>query len=125
MSDQRTVLVVEDDEAVRQAATRALEHGGYRVLAAADGEAAWTTLSSRVAEIDLVLVDVVLPRIGGRAFVTLAATLPNPPKLLVTSGVDIDWQQGMPQSLGDIGFVAKPWTVKELLQAVRKALGEG
>src|SRR5690606_29720065 len=63
---QQTVLLVEDDDGVRRFATELLTGGGYRVLAADDGPAALQLAADHDGAIDLLLTDVVMPRMTGR-----------------------------------------------------------
>jgi PAS domain S-box-containing protein len=60
-----TILLAEDEELVRNLALRVLEHGGFRVLVAKDGAEAIALVESRGAEIDLALLDVVMPKASG------------------------------------------------------------
>jgi PAS domain S-box-containing protein len=61
-----TVLLVEDDPLVRKLTARSLRDAGYQVLEAADGEEAWGLAAGRVGELDLVITDLVMPRMGGK-----------------------------------------------------------
>jgi len=61
-----TLLLVEDDDAVRTISTIALENAGFRVLAADSATNAITFAKPRIAQVDLLITDVVMPRMGGR-----------------------------------------------------------
>ena len=116
-----TILLVEDEDAIRRAAKRLLEKVGYTVLLAADGEEALDVFGRYEADIDLVISDMVMPHIGG---VELHDTLRDQGKdvrFLFTSGYagDADDQPPLGPSQP---FLHKPWDVDELLLRVRGLL---
>jgi PAS domain S-box-containing protein len=116
-----TILLVEDEDAIRRAAKRLLEKVGYTVLLAADGEEALDVFGRYEADIDLVITDLVMPHIGG---LELHDTLRDQGKsvlFLFTSGYagDADDNGSLDPSLP---FVHKPWDVDELLHRVRGLL---
>jgi CheY-like chemotaxis protein len=116
-----TILLVEDEDAIRRAAKRLLEKVGYTVLLAADGEEALDVFGKYEADIDLVITDLVMPHIGG---LELHDTLRDQGKsvlFLFTSGYagDADDNGSLDPSLP---FVHKPWDVDELLHRVRGLL---
>ncbi|TAJ08814.1 MAG: GAF domain-containing sensor histidine kinase [Nitrospirae bacterium] len=117
-----TVLVVEDEEAVRNFVGAVLRSHGYRVLEAADGEAALALCGRDPAPIDLLLTDVVMPGMNGRGLAERFAVLRPGAGLLYMSGYteDQDLQQGV-QNLGD-AFLSKPFSAAALAEAIRTAL---
>ena len=118
-----TILLVEDDDAVRASAALVLESYGYRVLSAArPGEA--LTIARRVTQLDLVLSDVVMPEMSGVELTGQLSKLhPNTPVLFMSG-----YPQGAveQQGLVDVArkLVPKPFTARELALHVRKALDE-
>ena len=118
----RTILVVEDEEALRRAARRILERAGYRVLIAEDGEEALGVLAARHGQVDLVFTDMIMPKLGGCALYERVQAEIGPVRFLVASGYagrDVREDHGLPAS---VPFINKPWTLEELVAAVRKAL---
>jgi PAS domain S-box-containing protein len=119
-----TLLVVEDEDAVRAAAKRILEGAGYRVLTAADGHAALEMFEEHGEAIDLLLTDVVMPRMSGRDL-ELRVRARNP-------GIKVLFMSGYAESaiinhgmLGSgIRFIGKPFAVAELRRRVREVLDE-
>lgn len=113
-----TILLVEDDPRVRHAAERVLAKHGYRVLLAADGREALEQIRTASGGIDLVVTDVVMPRMSGPSLLRALEAEGKSPRVLMTSGYPAT--AAVPE-LG-VAYLAKPWTVDELLRAVRAAL---
>jgi two-component system, cell cycle sensor histidine kinase and response regulator CckA len=120
-----TVLVVEDEDGVRTLARQALEAHGYRVLEASDGEAALQVCREHASEIDLLLSDVVMPRMSGRELGQHVANVCPRARVLFTSGYTDDAviRHGVYQSESD--FLQKPFSIKGLLRKVREVLDRG
>ena len=115
------ILLVEDDDGVREIARSTLEDAGYAVVAVRNGAEALATMTNNI---DLVVSDLVMPGIGGRDLVgRLRASHPSVPVLYV-SGHAAD---GPPIVEGDtrVGFLAKPFTAAQLLASVRSVLPVG
>jgi two-component system NtrC family sensor kinase len=116
-----TILLVEDEPAILGTGKRILERHGYTVLTANNGEEALTLVRARGTAIDLVLSDVVMPRMGGGALhkaVVHEAGLPL--RFLFTSGYTAREVGGMLDP--DLPLVSKPWSVDELVRRVREVL---
>jgi two-component system, OmpR family, alkaline phosphatase synthesis response regulator PhoP len=115
-----TVLVVEDDQPIRRGIVDALAFAGYKALEAPDGEAG---LSAAIgAEIDLVLLDVLMPRKDGFAVLEeLRRIRPSLPVIMLTArGAEEDRVRGLRTGADD--YVIKPFSVKELLARVEAVL---
>jgi two-component system cell cycle sensor histidine kinase/response regulator CckA len=120
-----TILVVEDEEAVRGLTCRILERQGYRVIAAQHGREAVEIASKEQGRIDLVLTDVVMPGMNGRGLVErLAGIRPSIKSLYMSGYTDDDIiRRGFIEP--SKSFLQKPFTSEALLQTVRKVLDEG
>ncbi len=118
-----TVLLVEDEEQVRDLARRVLERAGYTVLAAADAEAAVALADRHAGEIHLLVTDVVLPRMSGRELAARLGIHRPAIKVLYVSGTS-DYAIARHRLL-DPGteFLEKPFSLERLLQKVRQVLG--
>ena len=120
-----TVLLVEDERAVRAMTQRILERAGYQVLAATNGVEALDLLSaSSEVPLDLVLTDVVMPRMGGRELAGHIARIRPTARLLFMSGYTDDdvLQRGV---IADgRQFLAKPFSPDELLERVAEVMSE-
>jgi PAS domain S-box-containing protein len=117
-----TMLLVEDEAPIRELAARALREQGYTVIVAADGAEAVRIGRERLAEIDAVVTDVVLPFLGGRE---LAAQLRRDrPRLpvLYMSGYSPSTMPGREFVDRDSAFLLKPFTPRTLGERVREIL---
>ena len=117
-----TILLVEDDEAVRNVAERILSSAGYVVLTASNGAEALATCERNSAEIHLVLSDVVMPEMSGRVFVDHLKAVRPGVKVLYMSGYTDN--AIVHHGILDPGthFVEKPILRNELLRMVRRVL---
>jgi CheY-like chemotaxis protein len=122
--DQGTILVAEDEDMVRMLAVRVLEGAGYRVIAARDGEEAIEALEARAAEIDLALLDVVMPKASGvEVHRHLRAVRPGVP-VLFSSGYSRQMLDSAFLSLEGAELVQKPYDPRTLLARVRAILAQ-
>ena len=117
-----TILVAEDADAIRKLVERTLGAAGYRVVSAGDGKEAVKLLAADPARIDLVLLDVVMPRLGGRAaFEAMRAIKPGLRGVFLSgysaAVISEDWLLA-----NDGELLAKPITPQVLLRRVRAAL---
>lgn len=121
-----TVLLVEDEEAVRSFAARALSTRGYKVLQAATGAEALNVLSEHKGNIDLVISDVVMPEMDGPTLLRQLRRRQPDIKIIFISGYAED---AFSKSLGEddhFVFLPKPFSLKQLAEAVKETLeGEG
>ena len=117
-----TILIVEDEDAVRLLASRLLSVAGYTVLTARDGEEALALVRRHEGEIHLMLTDVVLPGIGGGELAERLAGIRPGVKVLFTSGYTDN--PAMRQVVGERGapFIGKPYQITELRRRVREVL---
>jgi PAS domain S-box-containing protein len=120
-----TILVVEDEEAVRGLTSRILEKQGYRVIVAQHGREAMDIATREEGHIDLVLTDIVMPGMNGRGLVErLAGIRPRIKSLYMSGYTDDDIiRRGFIEP--SKSFLQKPFTSESLLQTVRKVLDEG
>jgi PAS domain S-box-containing protein len=117
-----TVLLVEDEQAVRELIERMLTSAGYRVMSAESGEGAIAASKACPGDIDLLVTDVVMPSISGRELAGLLRREHPSLKVLYMSGYTDETivEQGI-RSPRD-NFVMKPFGREQLLKAVRDAL---
>jgi CheY-like chemotaxis protein len=118
-----TILLVEDEAALRGLAKKVLTQMGYRVLEASDGAIALRIAASHVGEIDLVLTDVEMPNLGGRGMVEELRELSPDMRVLFMSGFRKDEVFADTQSAANTPYLQKPFTGETLCSEVRAALG--
>ena len=112
-----TILLVEDEDAVRKYVKETLERKGYRVLATADGRRALEIAGVRDRKIDLLLTDMVMPEMGGQELSDAFKILrPATPVLQMSGYADRQWQQSSENLL------QKPFTPVVLLTRIRELL---
>ena len=120
-----TILLVDDDENILNAGQERLESAGYKVRTASGGEMALKVRGQEPGKIDLVLLDLIMPGMGGaRCLQELLQTDPGA-KVVIISGYSPDDQtlQAIQSSIR--GFLRKPYTGEQLLGTVREVLDGG
>jgi len=128
LSDERTghetILLVDDENALRKLGMRVLIEAGYRVLEASDGAMALRVAAEEVGEIDLVLTDVEMPTLGGRGMVDELHELSPGMRVLFMSGYTDNeiLRRGIHAS--ETEFLQKPFTAEALCAAVRTVLSK-
>jgi CheY-like chemotaxis protein len=110
------ILVVDDDEQIRQIAVRQISSLGYRVIETSSGAAALDVLA-RTTDIDLLFVDLNMPGMDGHAVAAEATRLRPGLKILFASG------EGEPAGSGGAPFLMKPYRKKELAEKIVEVLG--
>ncbi|MGH7447507.1 MAG: response regulator [Longimicrobiales bacterium] len=117
-----TILLVEDEPQVRAIVARMLQAQGYRVMQAGNGEEALELLERTVEPIDLLLTDLVMPRMGGRELADRVRELRPKLRVLFTSGYteDVIVQNRLLEH--DIVLLPKPFTRTALATKVRETL---
>jgi PAS domain S-box-containing protein len=116
------ILLIEDDPRLRVVAERLLQQFGYRVFAAPDGEAGLDLYASHRGEVDLVITDIVMPKVGGIDVYERLRQAGDRVKIAFMSGYP---EQRFRERAGEdaaVAFVTKPWTAGELLRQVRELL---
>ena len=120
-----TVLLVEDEESVRELVRETLVSRGYRVLEAPNGETGWRVAESHRDEIDILITDVIMPGMGGRELARKLLEIRPRIGVLYLSGYTEDTI--LHQGALDPGtaFLQKPFTLQNLARKVREVLRGG
>ena len=117
-----TILVVEDEEALRKIAERILCAAGYTVLTAADGDAALRASQQHESEIHLLLTDVIMPRMSGRMLVERLTAIRPTVKVLYMSGYTDNAIVHHGVLDAKTNFIGKPFSAADLTWKVREVL---
>lgn len=117
-----TILLVDDEEIIIYAGEQMLKKLGYRVIVAESGKQALDIFSKDHEKIDLVLLDMVMPGIGGGETYTKLREIDDSVKVLLSSGYSLDGQAREIMDKGCNGFIQKPFNLKNLSQRVKEIL---
>ncbi|NCO84375.1 MAG: hypothetical protein COW90_00260 [Nitrospirae bacterium CG22_combo_CG10-13_8_21_14_all_44_11] len=119
---KETILLAEDEESVRKLIKEVLEADGYRVVEAADGEEAVNKFMENKDRIDILLLDIVMPKMSGREVYERIKKIKPDIKLLMASGYPADFisQKGILEE--GLNFIAKPMSPPKLLKKMREVL---
>jgi two-component system, cell cycle sensor histidine kinase and response regulator CckA len=117
-----TVLLVEDDAAVRAVTRGILEKSGYTVLEASNGEQALQIIERHTLPLHLLLTDIIMPQMSGRPLVEQVSVLRPDLKVLYMSGYTDDAVVRHGVLAAEMDFLQKPFTALKLAQKVREVL---
>jgi PAS domain S-box-containing protein len=113
------ILVVDDEDNIREITCATLESNGYQVITASDGTEAIAHYAKRKDEISAVITDMMMPHMDGNATIRALQKLNPDIKILAVSGL---MQQGAGQIEGNISFLRKPYTAETLLKTLDEVL---
>jgi PAS domain S-box-containing protein len=117
-----TILLVDDEDLIRELAKEFLTEMGYTVLTADDGKRALEVYQQNAARVDLVILDLVMPHMGGRPCLDKLLRMNPGLKILISSGSAISGKGKELIDAGAIGVVKKPYSLTEMLTGIRIAL---
>lgn len=122
LTDTKTILIVEDEPLLRDMAVRTLKQYNYTIMEAANGKDALDIADSHPAKIDLLLTDIVMPHMGGKALGDRLRIVRPEMKIIFTSGYTDD--KTVLQGNFDPGiiFLQKPYTPTTLVKCVNELL---
>jgi two-component system, cell cycle sensor histidine kinase and response regulator CckA len=120
ISGQGTILVVEDEPTLRRVAGKLLEKLGYQVLEATCGEQALEIFAERNGDIDLVLLDMIMPGLNGRQTLARLRVLNPLVRVILCSGMDETKEEDLPSG---VSFIPKPVPLEVLSQKIAAAIG--
>jgi len=120
-----TVLLVDDEEFVRELGARILTKHGYTVLQAVNGREGLDLFKKERSRISLVILDLIMPEMGGKECLNGLLKIDPNVRVLIASGYAPDASVKETVQIGAKGFVNKPFRVKELLRDIRRVLDGG
>ena len=118
-----TLMVVDDDDMVRLAIQRMLEHLGYHSIAAASGEEALDIYKESGAEIAAVILDITMPGLGGMETFRRLRSLNSQVKVIVISGDPLNPAIREMENQGISYLIAKPFNIEQLARAIQQSIG--
>ncbi len=124
LGGNETILVVDDEADIRELTREALEGFGYVALNAASGEEALQVYQDQGQDVDLVLLDLNMPGMGGQKCLQRLLALDPTVKVIISSGYTAHRQGKEHESSGAKGFIGKPYQLRELAAKVRAVLDE-
>ncbi|HLY06039.1 MAG TPA: ATP-binding protein [Rhizomicrobium sp.] len=122
ITGQETILLVEDEEAVRSFAARALKLRGYQVLDASGGEEALEAVRRHAGEIHLLITDVVMPNMDGPTLVRAIRRLRPEIAVIFMSGYAEEAFRRNDENAAELHFLPKPFGLKQLAAKVKDVL---
>jgi two-component system, cell cycle sensor histidine kinase and response regulator CckA len=125
LSGKGTILLVEDEDAVRLFSSRALRNKGYKVMEARSGDAALEILKGGVGTIDLLVTDVMMPEMDGATLIKLVRQMYPETRVVCMSGYAEESIRERLNNEPSVRFLAKPFTLKQLATAVKEELAGG
>jgi PAS domain S-box-containing protein len=117
------ILVVEDEAAIREVTRETLETYGYQVLTASDGAEAVALYAQHLASVQVVLLDLMLPLMDGRAIMRALRKLNPQCRIIATSGLLLNEQMTDATLTEVTQFLSKPFTAEKLLKTLATVLG--
>lgn len=119
-----TILIVDDEPAIREAAGEMLAYHGYNILLAETGESALEIFSARMDAIDLVLMDISMPGMGGYQCMREMLKAKPTAKIIIASGYATTDHAREASELGAAGFIGKPYRIADIIATVRGVLDQ-
>jgi PAS domain S-box-containing protein len=121
---RETVLVVDDEEPIRDLVVDLLYRSGYTALTASDGERAVALYRAEKERIDLVILDIIMPGMGGNRCLEEILRVNPAARVLVATGIATEESAKECMEAGARGFLNKPYRSNEMLRSVREVLDE-
>lgn len=112
--NRKTILVIDDEEMIRDIAHDMLNHLGYNIISAADGETAVEIFKDKNLLIDLVIVDLIMPRMNGMVCLQKLKEINKNIPVIVASGISEISKKRLAIEMGAHGYLEKPYSIKSL-----------
>ena len=119
-TNQKTVLVIEDDREISSTVQSVLSAAGYRVLAASNGQDGRLMIQNNRP--DLVLTDMMMPRMGGFPVLEFLSEMSDPPPVIMMTANEGSRHKAYAEMLGVVDYLRKPFAMEVLLESVSRAL---
>ncbi|MFB3925311.1 MAG: response regulator [Syntrophales bacterium] len=122
---RETILIIDDEETIITVQSEILKILGYCVLSATSGKEAADIYRARKEEIDLVIMDMIMPEMGGAELFELLKIINPGVKVILSSGYSMDGQAARIMEAGCRAFIQKPFSISDISKKIREVLDEG
>jgi PAS domain S-box-containing protein len=119
---KETILLIDDEESIRDLGSQILSRFGYTVLTASDGESGLEQYQKGEGKIDLVILDLIMPGMGGRRCLEELLRMNPKVKVVIASGYSVDGHTREALEAGAKNSVSKPYAIRQMLKMVRDVL---
>ena len=117
-----TILLVDDEDFIRDLVVQVLTESGYTVLTAGDGDSGLELYRQQRDQIDLVLLDLIMPGMGGSKCLEELLQVDPQVRVLIASGYAVDGPTIEAIKAGARGHIGKPYDLEEMLRVIREVL---
>ncbi|RJP42536.1 MAG: PAS domain-containing sensor histidine kinase [Desulfobacteraceae bacterium] len=122
LEGEGTVLLVDDEEMIRTIAEEMIRALGYQVITAGGGQEAVTVFQERRNEIDLIILDLIMPKMGGSETFDRLRVIDPDAKILLSSGYSVNGEASVVIKKGCNDFIQKPFSIHELSKKIKAVL---
>ena len=122
LGGNETILLVDDDDSIRDLGEETLQRFGYMVITAPDGESAMQIYGEGKDRIDLVILDLIMPGMGGVQCLEKLLEMNPQAKVVIASGYSAEGETERAAKSGAKAFINKPYNVQQMLKVVREVL---
>ena len=122
LKGREKVLLIDDEEMILDVSAKMLEELGYQVISAAGGRMGLHAYEQNKDSVDLIILDMIMPEIGGRELFDTMIQINPSVKVLLSSGYSLDSQAKEIMQRGCKGFIQKPFTMTDLSKKIREIL---
>ncbi len=118
-----TILVIDDEETILSIVKNMLEAFGYKILTAADGATGLTLFRDNAEEIDVVILDLAMPRMSGREILHKMRDIKSGVRVILSTGISEEEVARRLEEEAPAAFIRKPYSASALAEKVREAMG--
>lgn len=120
-----TILLVDDEEYIRELGSRILQKAGYKVIMASNGREALDVYRTKRDQVELVVLDLIMPEMGGGQCLEGLLSLDPSVRVVIASGYSANGLTKDALLAGAKGFVNKPYNIRQMMATIREVLEEG
>lgn len=122
MAIPQTILIIDDDREISTTLSNVLAAAGYNVVTASNGLEGRKQIDAQTP--DLVITDMMMPRMGGFPILEHLKTLENPPKVIMITANEGGRHKAYAEMLGAVDYLRKPFAMDVLIESVEKNIGK-